>query len=186
MNEVEKAAQEAIGREEYDVAKRLLRGSADSGSAEAQYLLGYLYFTSAHVDLADSKQWLERAGAQGHAEALFYLSDLNDDGTTGPPDSDHRRTLLKRAAELGSLRAQRDLGCYHAIGEFGFRQDLSLGRLWYSRAAERGHADAQYNYGLMLINGEGGPADKPGGLEWVRRGAAQNDEAALYYLSLET
>lgn len=48
MKEVEKA-QEAIEREEYDVAMRLLRGSADSGSAEAQYLLGYLYFTSADV-----------------------------------------------------------------------------------------------------------------------------------------
>jgi len=185
VNEVEKAAQEAIEREEYDAAMPLLRGSADSGSAEAQYLLGYLYFTSADVDLAESKQWLERAAGQGHAEALFYLSDLNDDGTTGPPDSDYRRTLLVRAAELGSLRAQRDLGCYYAIGEFGFPLDLRLGRLWYSCAAERGHADAQYNYGLMVINGEGGPADESSGLEWVRRAAAQNDEAALHYLSLE-
>jgi TPR repeat protein len=172
--------------EKADLAMRLLRGSADAGSAEAQFLLGYLYFTSADVDLAESKQWLERAAAQGHAEALFYLSDLNDDGTTGPPDCDRRRTLLVRAAELGSLRAQRDLGCYYAIGEFGFPLDHRLGRLWYSRAAERGHADAQFNYGMMVINGEGGPADQSNGLEWVRRAAAQNDEAALQYLSLES
>lgn len=184
MNKVEKAAKEAIEREQYEVAMRLLRGWADSGSAEAQYLLGHLYFTSADVELAESTQWLERAAAQDHSEALFDLSNLNDDGTTGPPDSDHRRTLLLRAAELGSLRAQRDLGCYYATGDFGFTLDLRLGRLWYLRAAERGHADALFNYGIMVINGEGGPADEHSGLEWVRLAAAQNDESALRYLSL--
>ena len=185
MNEVEQAAHEAIGREEYDLAVQLLRGPADSGSAEAQYLLGYLYFTSADVDPAESRQWFERAAAQQHAEALFHLSNWHDDGTTGPPDTEHRRTLLVRAAELGLLQAQRDLGCYYAIGEGGFPLDLRLGRMWYSRAAKRGHADAQYNYGLMVIGGEGGPADRRSGLEWVRRAAAQNDEAALHYLSLD-
>ncbi len=78
MNEVEQAAHEAIGREEYDLAVQLLRGPADSGSAEAQYLLGYLYFTSADVDPAESRQWFERAAAQQHAEALFHLSNWHE------------------------------------------------------------------------------------------------------------
>jgi TPR repeat protein len=72
-----------------------------------------------------------------------------------------------------------------AIGEGGFPLDPHLARLWYSRAAERGHADAQFNYGLMLILGEGGPVDQDNGLEWIRRAAAQDDHAALRYLSLQ-
>src|SRR5215470_15160251 len=103
MSEAEKAAWEAIKREEYDLAVRLLRGPADAGSAEAQYLLGDLYFTSADVDPAEARQWLERAAAQQHADALFHLSEWNEDNTTGPPDTEYRRTLLLRAAELGSL-----------------------------------------------------------------------------------
>ena len=186
MNEVEKTAQEAIERREYDLAVRLLRSPADSGSAVAQYLLGYLYFTSADVDPVESKQWLERAAAQQHPDALFYLSNWHEDGICRPPNSERRRALLLRAAELGSLQAQRDLGCYYAIGEAGFPLDPRLGRLWYSRAAERGHADAQYNYGLMIILGEGGPPDSISGLDWIRRAASQNDEAALHYLSVES
>src|SRR6185295_14502323 len=183
MNEVERAAQEAIDREEYDLALKLLRDPASAGLADAQYLLGYLYFTSADVDAAESKQWLERAAAQSHAEALFHLSHFFEDGTTGPPDTEDRAAMLTRAAELGSLQAQRDLGCYYAVGECGFAIDLSLARHWYSRAAERGHADAQYNYGLMLIEGEGGPPDPASGLEWVRRAVAQDDESALDFIS---
>ena len=185
MTEVERTGREAIERGEYERAEDLLRGPASAGSAEAQYLLGYLYFTSANVDANESRQWLERAAAQQHADALFHLSNWNEDGTTGPPDSEHRRALLLRAGELGSLQAQRDLGCYYAIGEAGFPLDPSLGRLWYSRAAERGHADAQFNYGVMLIFGEGGPAEPDNGLKWVRRAAAQGDRAALRYLSLQ-
>lgn len=185
MNELLKTAQEAIERGEYDAAVGLLLGPADSGSADAQYLLGYLYFTSADVDPVESRQWLELAGAQEHADALFYLSNWHDDNTTGPPDTERRRAQLLRAAKLRSLRAQRDLGCYYAIGEAGFPLDPVLGRVWYSRAAERGHADAQYNYGLMVIHGEGGPSDPIAGLEWIRLSAAQNDAAALHYLALQ-
>jgi len=183
MNELLKKAQEAIERGEYDAAVGLLRGPADSGSADAQYLLGYLYFTSADVDRVESRQWLELAAAQQHADALFCLSNWHEDNTVRPPDSERRRAQLLRAAELGSLRAQRDLGCYYAIGEAGFPLDPVLGRLWYSRAAERGHADAQYNYGRMMIHGEGGPSDPIGGLEWIRLSAAQNDPAALHFLA---
>jgi TPR repeat protein len=112
MTEVEKAAWEAIEHEEYELAAQLLHGPADAGSAEAHYMLDYLYFTSANVDATESRQWLKRAAAQQHADELFHLSNWNDDSTSGPPDSEHRRALLLRAGEIGSLRAQRDLGCY--------------------------------------------------------------------------
>jgi uncharacterized protein len=110
----------------------------------------------------------------------------HDDETLGPPDTDPRRALLVKAAELGLTEAQRDLGCYYAIGEGGFPLDLRLGRLWYSRAAESGHADAQYNYGLMVINGEGGPADLNEGLAWIRRAAEQGDESARDVLAYDS
>lgn len=56
MTEVERTAREAIERGEYERAEDLLRGPASAGSAEAQYLLGYLYFTSANVDANESRQ----------------------------------------------------------------------------------------------------------------------------------
>jgi TPR repeat protein len=185
MNEATEEARQAIEDEEYDRASLLLRPLADAGSAEAQYLIGYLYFTSADVDAHESRQWLERAAAQQYPEAIFHLACWRTDGLFAPPNDETHRTLLIRAAELGSIQAQRDLGCCFATGDDGWPLDPALGRLWYGRAAASGHADAQYNYGLMLLYGEGGPVD-PSGNEWIHRAAAQNDPGALHYLKSVT
>jgi hypothetical protein len=175
-------AQAAIKREDYDTAIQLLRPLAESGLAGAQYLLGSLYFTSADVDPRESHDWLQRAADQSHPTALYDLARWQD-GTAGPPPSeDYYRSLLLRAAELGSADAQRALGCFYATGDDGFPKDEVLGRLWYGRAAAQGHADAQYNYGTMLLYGEGGPADREAAKDFIRRAAAQGDPCAIHFI----
>lgn len=185
MNEIIAQAKEAIARADYELAVRLIRPLADAGHAGAQFLLGYLYFTGADVAKDDSREWLKRAAAQDHAEALYYLSGLGDTYDSGPPEDDSRRSMLIRAAELGASDVQRDLGCYYATGEGGLPQDETLGRFWYSRAAAQGHADAQYNYGCMLLYGEGGPADLEMGKAMIRKAAANGDPCAIHFLSDE-
>lgn len=181
MPDVIQEAQRAIEREEYDRAIALLQPLADSGNPEAQYLLGYLAFTSAEVDLAECRVWLERAAAQQHPEAIYHLARWVSNGHYASPKDEPHRKLLIRAAELGSSNAQRDLGCCYALGEEGWPLDLALARQWYGRAAESGHADAQFNYGVMLLLGEGGPIDATG-TDWINRAAAQEDECAIGYL----
>ena len=183
MNETIHRAKDAIEREDYGTAIELLQPLAKDGLPEAEFLMGYLYFTSADVTKEDARIWLERAAAKNHPEALYRLACFGDKFDFCPPEDDTRRGFLVRAAELGSVEAQRDLGCFYAIGEYGFSRDEVLGRLWYGRAAAQGHADAQYNYGLMLLYGEGGIAEPEAGMEWVRRAAAQGDLGAVHYLS---
>jgi TPR repeat protein len=182
MNEAIGQAKDAIEREDYDSATQILRPLADANDAEAQFLIGYLYFTSADVSKDDSRAWLQRAGAHGHPEALYYLACLGDGLDFGPPEDEARRVLLVRAAELGSAQAQRDLGCFYATGDDGFPKDEALGRLWYGRAAAQGHADAQYNYGCMLLYGEGGPADPATAKNLIRRAAAQGSPCAIHFI----
>lgn len=162
-------ARAVIERENYETALELLRPHAEAGVLEAQFLMGFLYFTSAEGTKADSLAWLERAASRDHPGALYYFACSGDQYDFCPPEDERRRRLLVRSAELGYPDAQRDLGCSYATGDYGFPKDEALGRLWYGRAAEQGHTDAQYNYGLMLLHGEGGPADPEAGLEWVRR-----------------
>jgi len=176
-------AKAAIEREDYTAVIDLLRPLACEGCTEAEFLMGYLFFTSAEVTKDESQAWLERAAAKDHPEALYHLSGLGQQIDFGPPEDETHGRLLIRAAELGLPQAQRDLGCFYAIGEGGFQQDQVLGRLWYGRAAAQGHADAQYNFGLMLLEGAGGPAEPDTGMEWVRRAAKQGDAAAIHFLS---
>jgi TPR repeat protein len=183
MTQAVETAKTAIEREDYDAAAALLQPLAQSGLTEAEFLMGFLYFTSANVTKQESRVWLERAAAKDHAEALFYLACLGRNIDFGQPEDDVHRGFLVRAAELGLAKAQRDLGCYYAIGGGAFAKDETLARLWYRRAAEQGHADAQYNYGLMLLHGEGGSAEPKAGIEWVRRAAARGNSGATHFLS---
>ena len=111
------AAREAIEPEDVPLAASLLLLPAISGNLEAQFLLGYLYFSSPDLDLAESRHSLEHASPHDHADALFHLSTLHSDGSTGLPDRLHRRSLLIKAADLGSQQAQPDKGCNLATGE---------------------------------------------------------------------
>ncbi len=117
-----------------------------------------------------------------HPEALYYLASLGDKIDFGSPEDHFRKGLLVRAAELGFAKAQRDVGCYYAIGEYGFPKDGALGRLWHGGLMQ-GHADAEFNYGIMVMRGEGGPADPQAGREWVRLAAKHGDGAAILFLS---
>ena len=53
---------------------------------------------------------------------------------------------------------------------------------WYRKAAEQGHAGAQYSLGQMYDNGEGVPEDDVQALEWYRKAAEQGNAGAQYDL----
>src|SRR4051812_1565089 len=120
MTDVIEEAKVAIEREDYVAAADLLRPLAENGVPDAEFLMGYLYFTSAPVEKDESRAWLQRSAAKDHPEALYYLSRWGHRFDFGPPEDEAHRRLLIRAAELGFPEAQRDLGCFCAIGEGGF------------------------------------------------------------------
>ncbi len=54
----------------------------------------------------------------------------------------------------------------------------------YRRAAEQGHAGAQYMLGFMYANGEGVPQNYAEAEEWYWKAAEQGDANAQYELGL--
>lgn len=176
---IPRAAKQHIEAEEYDAAIALLTPLAEAGDADAQFVLGYLHFTSAEVDPAWAKEWLQKAAAQDHAEACYELSYWIDDNHTGPPVDEAGWRLLHKAAELGSSQAQYDLGATYATGDYGLPLNAEVSRVWYTRAAEQGNVDAQYNLGMMWLDGEGGSIDTRVGLEWVTKAASREEPDAM-------
>jgi TPR repeat protein len=129
-----------------DAAEAWARPRAEKGDADAQFLMGYLVFGEKRVDFRKACEWLHLAAAQDHPEALFDLSRVDesqDRANTGIPRSDAQRTLLRRAADLGSARAQADLARYCATGRGGFAKDQVEARAWCSRAAEGGDTEGR-------------------------------------------
>lgn len=85
---------------------------------------------------------------------------------------------LMRQAKSGDAEAQCRLGCKLDFGDDETECDKAAAREWYRRAAEQGNLTAMNNLGLMLKNGEGGPADLKAGLELLFRAAEAGDEYA--------
>jgi len=61
--------------------------------------------------------------------------------------------------------------------------DLKRARRWYRRAALKGHDRGMFEYGLMLIQGEGGPKSPAQGRRYLERAAALGQIDALKVLA---
>lgn len=183
MIEIYEAANAAIDDESLDEAQEILEPLAQKGEAQAQFMLGNLYYLGADVSWEDALRWMELAAEQDHPEALYCLASTGFEAEVGevawrPPESEADCKRLVRAAELGSAQAQRDLGAFYCVGEGGFSEDEVQGRHWYLQAAEQGHIDAQYNLGMMLLEGEGGDVDVASGMEWLLTASQSDDDPA--------
>jgi TPR repeat protein len=172
-----KKAQIAICNRNYEKAQTVLLPLAEDGNCNAQFLLGYLYFTSADVSYTESISWLTKAAGQEHPEACYYLS--MDVGKPNCLNLEDRKIYLEKAAVLGCVEAQRDMGFVHATGQMGFVKDLNKSRDWYFKAAQHGDSDAQYNLGFMLVYGEGGEKDIFGGIHWLETAAKNSRERSI-------
>lgn len=95
----------------------------------------------------------------------------------------HLRSLTTRA-KRGNVSAQRELGAFYATDEeFGLKDEAEAVR-WYTKAAERGDAEAQYNLGLMVLIGEGTEKDLKKGIGWMEQAAANGYELSAHVLSI--
>ena len=51
---------------------------------------------------------------------------------------------------------------------------------WYLKAADQGHASAQYNIGILYYIGQGVPQDYSQAMEWYLKAADQGNANAQY------
>ena len=66
----------------------------------------------------------------------------------------------------------------------GLKQDLVKAFEWYTKAALREDAEAQYNLGLIYKNGQGVEQDDFKAKEWFIKAAEQGHEDAQFNLDL--
>jgi TPR repeat protein len=83
----------------------------------------------------------------------------------------------RKAAELGLVTAQLELGDLYRIGE-GVQQDYFEAAKWFRRAAEQGHPIGENTIGYMYCRGEGVSRDYRHGAEWLQKAADQNNALA--------
>tara|TARA_R110002072_G_scaffold156742_1_gene307269 strand:+ start:4565 stop:5863 length:1299 start_codon:yes stop_codon:yes gene_type:complete len=87
-------------------------------------------------------------------------------------------TFFEKAAEQNG-----NLGFMYHNGK-GVPPDYAQAVTWYRKAADQGHAKAQYNLGVMYAKGEGVPQDYKQAVTWYRKAADQGNAEAQNNLGL--
>ena len=157
---------------------------AQAGNLEAQHQIGRLYFKGKNLPLDDREavRWWRKAAPRGHVMAQFDLAYMIAEGQGAVRDPGQAAVWYAKAAASG------------------FSQAVPLLR----NLAQRGNANAQYLYGLHLVNGGAAPdREEPRDLinaviqwfqalsadpaheggQWLRKSAAQGHAGARSLLA---
>jgi TPR repeat protein len=162
-----------------DVAKaiRFCRIAA-AKSRRALYQLGRAY--SANQQGADAAAAWHKAADKGSSSAMVELGVMLATGSAGERDPAKAAELFTRAAEAGNARGVLNLMALASSGGAAF--DPARARALLERAAQGGSAEAEFQLGLMLANGTGGPRDDVAARAMFEKAAAQGHAEALDWM----
>jgi len=82
--------------------------------------------------------------------------------------------IWRPLAQRGDPDAEFNLGQAYRLGR-GVPIDLPMAKIWFQKAADAGHLDAETTLGLLLFEN----GDHVAGLKWLRRAADQGEPRAL-------
>ena len=134
---------------------------------------------------------LAEAGREGYSSAFLEAVDwgLRVIEAERPEDLDEwlhswrGREGISKAADQGDADVQYEAS--YSTGD-GAPKDAGQAAIWYRKAAEQGHAAAQFLLGFLYDDGEGVPKDAGQAAIWYRKAAeqghatAQNNLGVLY------
>ena len=101
----------------HEKALQFLQLSANNGNYSAQYELANLYnggLGGMQADKARACDLYEKAAAQGHPKAMHNTGYCYQTGSGGKKDEQKAIMFYTRAAEVGEVRSQRNLGLLYA------------------------------------------------------------------------
>lgn len=126
----------AYMRGDYARALGVFLPLAREGHAEAQYTLGYMYFSGLGVPerRAAAANWYRRAAQQGHVKAQVNLGVLYQEGQGVKRDYAEAMRWYRRAAAQGSAKGQYAIGVLYRKG-LGVPRDYVQAHMWYDLAA---------------------------------------------------
>jgi TPR repeat protein len=146
--------------------------TASNSSRRALYQLGRAYAANRQVPEAIGA-W-RKAADKGSTSAMVELGVLYGTGAGVVKDEAQARKLFERAAAAGNPRGISNMA---ALGG-GAPADPAQTRSLLAKAGET-NPEAQYQLGLMIADGVGGPKDDVTARALFEKAAAQNHPAAL-------
>ena len=156
---------DGIGTEQnYEAAAHCYQWAADNGSFAAMTALGFLY--------------MEGKGVEKNVELANHYLIKSKDTLEWQLYGKMPFDVVQVKAQQGDAEAMCLMGERYAHGD-GVKKDEDTASEWWSKAAELGHARAQFNLGIYYFYNK---KEIDNGLKWLNEAARQNLDLAFFSL----
>ena len=98
--------------------------------------------------------WWEKSADAGNSKAALRIGYMLLNGVGVDKNLDAAKRYLERAADSGEAQAAFLLGQIYYRNDKTSEEDPRAAAVWWLKAAEQGHVEAQYNLGLLYENGK--------------------------------
>ena len=134
----------AYNAHNYSRALREVTPLAKAGHADAQHLLGLMYYMGRGVarDYKQALIWHRKAAEQGKPDAQYVVGAMYYTGNAVAADPRAAVSWFRRAAERGHAEAQHALGLMYRYHAAGLPQDHVLAYMLWTLASAGGNANA--------------------------------------------
>lgn len=169
----------------FDEAIALAKPLAESGDADAIYLMGFAYETGKGVpqSLPMAIEYYRQGMAKGHADSIYRLAiNLASSGVVAYMRE--AQDILEKQAEKDPAVAGRILGELFLRGRLTAKPDPDTGLTWWKKAAAAGDV-ASMNFLAALYDGQMGFPEKKSAkltLEFYGAAAEKGDTSAMVNL----
>lgn len=134
----------AYNAKNYSRALKEIVPLAKAGHADAQHLLGLMYYMGRGValDYNTALVWHRKAAEQGKADAQYVVGAMYYTGNSVPADAKQAVAWFRRAASKGHAEAQHALALMYRYHAGGLPHDKVLAYMLWNLAAARGNPNA--------------------------------------------
>ncbi len=134
----------AYNAKNYALALKEITPLAKSGHADAQHLLGLMYYMGRGVprDYKLALSWHQKAALQGKADAQYVVGAMYYTGNAIAQDHKQAVFWFRKAAEQGHADAQHALGLMYRYHVAGMPQDMVLAYMLWNLSAAGGNMNA--------------------------------------------
>jgi TPR repeat protein len=134
----------AYNAKNYALALREITPLARAGNADAQHLLGLMFYMGRGVkrDYKQAFEWHRKAALQGKADAEYVIAAMYYQGNAVPQDDRQAVYWFRKAAEQGHPEAQHALALMNKYHKSGVPQDYVIAYMLWNLSAASGNMSA--------------------------------------------
>ena len=171
-------------KKEYKKALEILLPVARAKHPEAAFQVAEIYNGKLGIfynDHAKADKWYHTAADLGVPEAAFKVARAIHEEDYKGSGADMLK-YYRQAADNDNPEAAWQIAEVYREGFKEIRADSALSLKFLQRAAELGHADAMYHYGMCFEKGQGVPFNSHTAIFWLKKAAAKGHGHARRYL----